>query len=479
MGLDEAGPAAGSQRSNHEAATTASSGPAAREGSDASTVSLPPADLEAERTGDRIGPYRLFESLGQGGMGIVYRAEQREPIRRAVALKLIKLGMDTQQVIARFESERQALALMNHPAIAQVYDAGATPRGRPYFAMEYVDGIPITDYCDKHRLPQRQRLDLFIQVCEGVQHAHQKGIIHRDLKPSNVLVKVQDNRPIPKIIDFGVAKAISQKLTEKTVHTQLGQIIGTPAYMSPEQAEMTPLDIDTRTDIYSLGVMLYELLAGALPFDPVRLSKLSYPELQRIIREEEPPRPSTRISTLDTAEKIAKARQTDVRTLVKRLKGDLDWITMRALDKDRTRRYASASELAADIARYLHDEPVVARPPSTVYRLGKFIRKYKGPVAAATAVVLTALALGSVAFWQGQVAQRRGRDLQRQAERVHMLVALPAFVNLRDHLDALAEGLVRIFGDLSIDRDWHVGHAPGQQLLADPSAAADRVGVEV
>jgi non-specific serine/threonine protein kinase/serine/threonine-protein kinase len=298
-------------------------------------------------------------------MGEVWLAEQTEPVTRRVALKVIKQGMDTKQVVARFEAERQALAMMDHPAVAKVFDAGATPEGRPYFAMEYVKGVPITTHCDRHRLSNAERLKLFMQVCEGVQHAHQKAIIHRDLKPSNVLVSIQDGKAVPKIIDFGVAKATAQRLTEKTVFTQLGVLIGTPEYMSPEQAEMTEQDVDTRTDVYSLGVMLYELLVGALPFDPKELRSGGYDGIRRKIREEDPPRPSTRLSTLgDRSAESAKCRQVDLPSLQRQLRGDLDWITMKALEKDRTRRYGSPMELAADVERHLEHRPVLASPPS-------------------------------------------------------------------------------------------------------------------
>jgi serine/threonine protein kinase len=292
--------------------------------------------------GTSIGPYKLLQVLGEGGMGLVYAAEQTQPVRRSVALKVIKLGMDTKEVIARFEAERQALALMNHPNIARVLDAGSTPDGRPFFVMEYVPGEPITSYSDRQKLSTKERLELFVQVCDAVQHAHQKAIIHRDLKPSNVLVMVQDGKPLPKIIDFGVAKATNQRLTEKAVFTELGQIIGTPEYMSPEQAEMGATDIDTRTDIYSLGVLLYELLVGELPFDSGELRQAGYAEIQRIIREEEPPKPSTRLSHLtEGSKKVAERRKTDLVKLLREIRGDLDWITMKALEKDRVRRYGT------------------------------------------------------------------------------------------------------------------------------------------
>jgi WD40 repeat protein/serine/threonine protein kinase len=329
-------------------------------------------------------------------MGIVYLVEQREPVRRRVALKILKSGDAGSTVLARFESESQALALMDHPNIARVYDAGTTASGRPYFAMEYVPGIPITDYCDRNLLGFRERLTLFQQVCQAVHHAHQKGIIHRDLKPSNVLVMLQDGKPVPKVIDFGVAKAVNQRLVERTLFTEIGMLIGTPEYMSPEQADLTGLDVDSTTDIYSLGVLLYELLVGALPFDSRTLRKAGYAEIQRVIRDTEPPKPSTRLSTMGQgAQEVARHRRSDVRTLVRLLRGDLEWITMKALEKDRTRRYASASEFAADIARHLGNEPVLAGPPTIGYRTKKFVRRHQGLVAAGSAVAL-ALLIGAV-----------------------------------------------------------------------------------
>ncbi len=366
---------------------------------------------------ERIGPYKVLEVLGEGGMGIVYLAEQEKPMRRRVALKIIRLGMDTREVIARFESERQALALMNHPNIAKVFDAGTTEQGRPYFVMEYVAGIPITEYCDKHRLSTPERLELFTQTCQAIQHAHQKGIIHRDIKPSNVLVSVQDGKGVPKVIDFGVAKATSQRLTEKTVFTQHGVLIGTLEYMSPEQAEMGGLDIDTTTDIYSLGVLLYTLLVGALPFDPKVLRKAGYNEMQRIIREEEPLKLSTRLSTLgEAAGEIANRRRTDTQSLRKQLRGDLDWIAMKAMEKSRIRRYAAASELAADIVRHLKNEPVVARPPSVAYHFHKFVTRHKGPfgLAAALVVLLVVFAV-AMAIQAGRIA-REAERANREAE---------------------------------------------------------------
>ena len=338
---------------------------------------------------ETIGNYRLIASLGEGGMGIVYLAEQTEPLNRRVALKLIKLGMDTQQVVARFETERQALAVMDHPNIAKVYDAGSTETGRPYFVMEYVVGIPLNEYCDKNGLTLPKRLELFIELCHAIQHAHQKGVIHRDLKPSNVMVTVKDDKPILKIIDFGVAKAIGHSLTDRTLFTEQGQLIGTPAYMSPEQAEMSGLDIDTRTDIYSLGVILHELLIGVLPYDPGVFRTGSISDIQRLIRETDPPKCSTRFGNLgDSKGKIAVLRKTEATSLFKQLKGDLDVITAKAMAKDRTQRYPSASELATDIDRHLKHEPILATPPTTLYRLRKYIRRHKTGVAAAALVIL-------------------------------------------------------------------------------------------
>ena len=378
-----------------------------------------PPPLSERSTLDQTGPssagsfgrYRLLQRVGEGGMGEVWLAEQTEPVRRQVALKVIKAGMDSAQVVARFEAERQALALMDHPAIATVFDGGTTPQGRPYFAMEYVKGEPITAYCDRHLLSTRERLGLFTQVCEGVQHAHQKGIIHRDLKPSNVLVTIQDDRPVPKIIDFGVAKATAQHLTERSLFTELGVLIGTPEYMSPEQAEMGSLDIDTRTDIYALGVLLYELLTAALPFDRKDLRQAGIAEIQRIIREKEPPRPSTRITQPGPAStEAAKNRHTEPRRLVSELRGDLDWITMRALEKDRTRRYQTANALAADVHRHMNNEPVSAGPPSAAYRAGKFVRRHRFGVTTAVALVLL---LAASALALGVQAQRIARERDR------------------------------------------------------------------
>jgi serine/threonine protein kinase/WD40 repeat protein len=350
---------------------------------------------DSERPGTLIGPYKLLEQIGEGGFGVVYLAEQQRPVRRKVAVKVLKPGMDTRQVVARFEAERQALALMDHPNIARVLDAGASDAGRPYFVMELVRGIPITDYCDQNNLSVHQRLELFVSVCQAVQHAHQKGIIHRDLKPSNLLVTLLDGTPVVKVIDFGIAKALGQQLTDKTLFTVCAQMIGTPLYMSPEQAEMNGLDTDTRSDIYSLGVLLYELLTGTTPLVKERVSHLAYDELRRLIREEEPPRPSTRLSALGpAATRVSAQRQTDPKKLRQLVRGELGWIVMKALEKDRGRRYETAGAFAADIQRHLHDEPVQACPPSAWYRFGKFARRHKR--ALATGSVLAVALLGSV-----------------------------------------------------------------------------------
>ena len=348
----------------------------------------------AEGPGTVIDKYKLLEKIGEGGMAVVYLAEQEEPIRRKVALKIIKLGMDTKSVIARFEAERQALAMMDHPNIAKVLNAGATETGRPYFAMELVIGVSITEYCDKNNLSTKERLALFIQVCNAVQHAHQKGIIHRDIKPTNVMVTRHEGEPVPKVIDFGIAKATKQRLTERTLFTRYAQIIGTPAYMSPEQADLGDLDVDTRSDIYSLGVLLYELLTGTTPFSEEELREAGYIEMQRVIREEEPPKPSTKLSTLgETLIDIARYRGSTPDLLTKAIRGDLDWVVMKALEKTRDRRYDTVSTLAMDVQRHLKDEPILARAPGTLYLLQKFLRRHRSQALVALTISVLSTAM--------------------------------------------------------------------------------------
>jgi serine/threonine protein kinase/tetratricopeptide (TPR) repeat protein len=369
-----------------------------------------------EKLGTVIGPYKLMEQIGEGGFGLVFVAEQQQPVRRKVALKVIKPGMDSRDVIARFEAERQALALMDHPNIAKVLDAGTTESGRPYFVMELVKGISITDYCDQNQLTPRERLELFTHVCQAVQHAHTKGVIHRDLKPSNILVTLHDGTPVVKVIDFGVAKAIGQHLTDKTIYTRYAQLIGTPLYMSPEQAEMSGLDIDTRSDVYSLGVLLYELLTGMTPFDRKRLGKAAFDEVRRILREEEPPKPSTRLSALgESLSAVSAKRKMEPRKLSALVTGDLDWIVMKALEKDRSRRYETASSLAADVRRFLGEEPVEARPPSAWYRFRKLARRNKVALTTAALVAATLLLGTVVSAWQA-VRATRAQTAARAAE---------------------------------------------------------------
>jgi serine/threonine protein kinase/dienelactone hydrolase len=402
-----------------------------------SFLDVPPVDSDvtlddspiSEGPGTVIGNYKLLEQIGEGGMAVVYMAEQEKPLRRRVALKIIKLGMDTKSVIARFEAERQALALMDHPNIAKVLDAGSTDTGRPYFVMELVMGVSITEYCDRNRIGVNERLKLFIHVCNAVQHAHQKGIIHRDIKPSNIMVTLHDGKPVPKAIDFGIAKAINQRLTEKTLFTRYAHIVGTPAYMSPEQAEKSDMDMDTRTDIYSLGVLLYELLTGTTPFDAEELHKVSLSEMQRIICEQEPTKPSTKLSTLrESLTEITRYRQTNPDTLLGSVRGDLDWIVMKCLEKDRARRYETAHALAEDIQRHLRNEPILAGSPGAVYRLWKFWRRHRPRLITGTAAaVLLAISVVSV------VSYLRGLKVQWAKGE-----ALPHIINLIEQGDYMA-----------------------------------------
>jgi len=383
----------------------------------AQTVPLSAPDFTVERAGVMIGRYKLLEKIGEGGFGAVFMAEQVQPVQRRVALKIIKAGMDTKEVVARFEAERQALALMDHPNIARVLDAGATEAGRPYFVMELVRGIPLTEFCDQKQLSTIERLQLFIKVCHAVQHAHQKGIIHRDLKPNNVLVTLHDGEPVPKIIDFGVAKALGQKLTEKTLFTGFHHMIGTPAYMSPEQAELSGLDVDTRSDIYSLGVLLYELLTGATPFDADTLRQAALDEVRRMIRETEPPKPSTRLQTLgEKLTDVAKRRHTEPQALRRMVSGDLDWIVMKALEKDRKRRYETPNALARDVEHYLHAEPVVAVPPSFGYQLLKFARRNRMSLAGTALALIGILLVSACIGWVIRDRQARKTAFGQQID---------------------------------------------------------------
>jgi serine/threonine protein kinase/tetratricopeptide (TPR) repeat protein len=479
----------------------------------APTITEPQSKF-AEKPGTAIGPYKLLEQIGEGGFGIVFMAEQLRPVHRKVALKVLKPGMDTRQVVARFEAERQALALMDHPHIAKVFDGGATESGRPYFVMELVKGVPITEYCDQHQLTPRERLELFVPVCHAVQHAHQKGIIHRDIKPSNVLVSRHDGTPVVKVIDFGVAKALGQQLTDKTLFTGLAQMIGTPLYMSPEQAELSGQDIDTRTDIYSLGVLLYELLTGTTPFNKERLKSAAFDEIRRMIREEEPPRPSTRLSelsrsglpsrTLGKESAAAAARQTsslasiaalrkmEPRKLSQLIRGDLDWIVMKALEKDRNRRYETANGFALDIQRYLADEPVAACPPSAVYRFRKFARRNKGTLTTAILLATMLVAGTVVSSWQAVVAKRERENAEANFQKARQavdeyftlvsdskLLGVPALQPLRKELLQSAlkyyEGFVeRRTDDPGMLADLAAGHLRISQIMYSSGDRQDR-----
>jgi serine/threonine protein kinase/tetratricopeptide (TPR) repeat protein len=395
-----------------------------------------------EIPGTIIGPYKLLEPIGEGGMGAVWMVQQTEPVKRVVALKLIKAGMDSRQVIARFETERQALALMDHPNIAHVLDAGTTSAGRPYFVMDLVKGVPITRHCDEHRLTPRQRLELFVPVCQAIQHAHQKGIIHRDLKPSNVLIALYDGKPVPKVIDFGVAKATGQSLTDKTLVTGFGNIVGTLEYMSPEQAEINQLDIDTRSDIYSLGVVLYELLTGSPPFTRKELEKAGMLEMLRVIREQEPSKPSTKLSTAEGLPTLAANRGTEPAKLTKLLRGELDWIVMKALEKDRCRRYETANGFAMDVQRYLADEAVLACPPSMGYRLRKFVRRNRPQVIAAAAVLVT-LPVGMAGTTYGLVRAEHRRQEAMAGKKKAENAEMEALAAYRDSTD---DAIIRLIG---------------------------------
>jgi serine/threonine protein kinase/tetratricopeptide (TPR) repeat protein len=435
-----------------------------------------------EGPGTTIGPYKLLEEIGEGGMGAVWMAEQREPVQRKVALKIIKAGMDSRQVVARFEAERQALALMDHPNIARVFDGGTTDSGRPYFVMELVKGVPITRYCDEHRLTPRERLELFLPVCQAIQHAHQKGIIHRDVKPANVLVAPYDGRPVPKVIDFGVAKATGQRLTERTLFTGLGAVVGTLEYMSPEQAELNNQDIDTRSDIYALGVLLYELLTGTTPLSHERLKQAAFTEMLRLIREEEPPKPSTRLSeSKDTLPAVAAQRHMEPARLTRLVRGELDWIVMKALDKDRSRRYETANGLARDVQHYLADEPVQACPPSAWYRVRKFARRNKAGLAVAAGAFLAVTVMAVTIGWAvrdraAREAEIEQAEIRKQAEKERAETTRRAKVESQVRAAVKAARMLIVENKLAVARQELA--AARVRLGSDPAAFGD-LGEEI
>ena len=430
---------------------------------------------ESEQPGTVIGRYKLLEKIGEGGMGVVYMAEQQEPVRRKVALKVIKLGMDTKQVIARFEAERQALALMDHPNIARVLDAGLTDTGRPFFVMELVRGVPITEFCNKNHLSVQARIKLLIPVCQAIQSAHQKGIIHRDLKPTNILVTLNAGVPHPMVIDFGVAKATNQKLTEKTVFTHFAAMIGTPAYMSPEQAEMSQLDVDTRSDIYGLGVLLYELLTGTTPFPEKRLRSVGYQEMQRIIMEEQPERPSTRLRRTQTLGKSVSARS----PLPAPRTTDLDWIVMKCLEKDRGRRYETANGLAMDLQRHLNNEPVVARPPSAAYRVQKFVRRNQVMVTAVSAVAAMVILGTFVSLWQAVRATKAEHEQSRLREAAQAAQASEAQLRRRAEAGERSAQRLLYLADMNLaPQAWEQNNIGRLREMLEETAAYPARGFE-